>query len=211
MPREFHRDLERLDQQFREITAMLTGALADVTHDPTSPSDLGSTDRVLGEVQERSWQLEERGHVLLARQAPVGGDLRRLVALLRLTTNVERAVQHTRHVLEVLADLEPTRLPPDLDRSLRAMGERAAALFQAGVDAWDQGDALAVIDLEERDQEIDALQLQLLEAASHSPRIHGATRLALGLAARHYERIADYGVSLARDTAFVVTGERLPT
>lgn len=211
MPREFHRDLERLDEQFREMIARLASSLAEVTRDAPSPSDLGSADRVLGEVQERSWQLEERGHVLLARQAPVGGDLRRLVALLRLTTNVERAVQHTRHVLEVLADLEPTMLPPDLHRSLQEMGERAAALFQAGVDAWEQGDALAVIDLEAQDREIDALQLRLLEAASHSERIHGATRLALGLAARHYERIADYGVSLARDVAFVVTGERLPT
>lgn len=82
-------------------------------------------------------------------------------------------------------------------------------MFRSGLGAWSSSDALAINELDEADRDVDALQLRLLEAASHSDQIHGGTRLQLGLIARHYERIADYGVALARDAAFVVTGERL--
>ena len=211
MPREFHTELEGLDQGFTQTTGLVAEVLMDLaraSEDLTTPR-LSLATRIVDDIDRRCRQLEDDGHVLLARQAPVGGDLRRLIAILRQLTNVERAARHTRHVLDGHRNLDVSTLPADIAVMLAAMGQLAAEVFHGGLDAWSSGDALAVNELDVKDRDVDALQLRLLEAASHSDQIHGETRLSLGLIARHFERIADYGVALARDAAFVVTGARV--
>ncbi len=211
MPREFHIELEGLNHAFTQTTGLVAEVLMDLVRTPEErcAPRLSLATRIVDDIDGRCRELEDGGHVLLARQAPVGGDLRRLIAILRQLTNVERAARHTRHVLDGHRNLDVSTLPADIAVLLEAMGERAAEVFRGGLDAWSSGDALAVNELDIKDRDVDALQLRLLEAASHSDQIHGETRLSLGLIARHYERIADYGVSLARDAAFVVTGERV--
>jgi len=209
--REFHIELEVLMQEFSEAAGLVVGVVNQLAEDPgtASASLIAQVDATDSEVRERLRSLEERGHVLLARQAPVGSDLRRLVAILRLIANIERTSRHARHVMESCRSIEVFSLPPDIRRLLESLARRAAEVLQDGLEAWTTSDALAVIDLGEPERDVDDLQLRLLKAASHSPEVHGETRLALGLTARHYERIADYGMSLARDAAFVVTGLRL--
>lgn len=209
--REFHLDLALLEQEFSDVARLVVGVVNQLAEDPgtASPALVTHVDDTDVEVRERLRSLEERGHVLLARQAPVGSDLRRLVAILRLLANIERTSRHARHVMDSCRSIEVSTLPPEIRGLLTSLARRAADVLQGGLDAWVSSDALAVIDLEQPERDVDDLQLRLLEAASHSPRVHGETRLALGLTARHYERIADYGMSLARDAAFVVTGMRL--
>lgn len=211
MPREFHTELEGLDQAFTQTTGLVSEVLTDLARasEDLSIPRLSLATRIVDDIDGRCRELEDGGHVLLARQAPVGGDLRRLIAILRQLTNVERAARHTRHVLDGHRNLDVSTLPADIAVLLAAMGQLAAEVFSGGLDAWSSGDALAVNELDVKDLDVDALQLRLLEAASHSDQIHGETRLSLGLIARHYERIADYGVALARDAAFVVTGTRV--
>lgn len=209
--REFHLELDVLVQEFGEVAGLVVGVVNRLADDPgtASPALIAQVDAADSEVRERLRSLEGRGHVLLARQAPVGSDLRRLVAILRLIANIERTSRHARHVMESCRSIEVLSLPPEIRRLLESLARRAAEVLQGGLEAWTAGDALAVIDLEGPERDVDDLQLRLLQAASHSPEVHGETRLALGLTARHYERIADYGMSLARDAAFVVTGLRL--
>lgn len=211
MPREFHTELEGLDQAFTQTTGLIAEVLTDLAtaSEDLSLPRLSLATRIVDDIDRRCRELEDGGHVLLARQAPVGGDLRRLIAILRQLTNVERAARHTRHVLDGHRNLDVAVLPADVAVMLAAMGQLAAEVFDGGLEAWSSGDALAVNELDAKDRDVDALHLRLLEAASHSEQIHGETRLSLGLIARHYERIADYGVSLAKDAAFVVTGERV--
>jgi phosphate transport system protein len=211
MPREFHAELEGLDQAFRQTTGLVAEVLLDlaVSSEDLSASRLSLATRIVDDIDSRCRELEDGGHILLARQAPVGGDLRRLIAILRQLINVERAARHTRHVLDGHRNLDVSTLPADVAVMLAAMGQLAAEVFAGGLGAWSSGDALAVNELDAKDRDVDALHLRLLEAASHSERIHGEARLSLGSIARHYERIADYGVSLAKDAAFVVTGDRV--
>lgn len=211
MPREFHTELEDLDHGFMRATGLIAEVLTDLarTTEDHTPPRLSLAGRIVDNIDGRCRELEDAGHVLLARQAPVGGDLRRLIAILRQLTNTDRAARHTRHVLDGHRNLDAAALPAEISVLLTAMGQRTAEVFRDGRAAWSSNDALAINELDEADRDVDGLQLRLLEAASHSDQIHGEVRLQLGLLARHYERIADYGVSLARDAVFVVTGERL--
>jgi phosphate transport system protein len=160
------------------------------------------------EVTERCRRVEDQGFLLLARESPVAGDLRRLVSVLRLVFAVERSASLLRHVAESLDRFDPRFLPEDVRRMVEELAERAADVFGQGIDAWRRRDGLAVHEVDELDADVDRLRDHLLELADR--QVPGSSELLLGLLARYYERIADHGVAFAQHATFSVTGERVP-
>lgn len=172
--------------------------------------DRGSVDEareVARGVQATCRRVEDDGFLLLAREAPVSGELRRLVSLLRLVHHVDRAATIVRHVAGTTGALEPGTLPDDVRARLAALAARATEVFRGGVDAWRTRDALAVHELEAADLEVDRLRTELLlvarEVAAEPERV-----MLLGLLARYLERLGDHGLAFAQHTTFAVTGER---
>jgi phosphate transport system protein len=160
------------------------------------------------DVTERCRYVEEQGFLLLAREAPVAGDLRRLVSILRLVFAVERSASLLRHVAESLDRFDPRQLPEDVRRQVEELGVRCAEVFRRGLDAWRQRDGLAVHEVDTLDASVDTLEEGLLTLAEE--RMQGSSELLLlGLLARYFERIADHGVSFAQHATFAVTGERV--
>ena len=160
------------------------------------------------DIKERCRRVEEHGFVLIAREAPVSGDLRRLVAILRLVHDLERSGRLMRHVAESVDRLDPRRLPADLRQQLEELAQRSIEVFRRGVDAWRQRDGLAVHELDRLDADVDTLRTGLLV---HARELDGSPSevLGLGLLARYFERLADHGVAFAQHVTFVVTGERV--
>lgn len=160
------------------------------------------------DILERCRHVEEQGFVLIAREAPVSGDLRRLVAILRLVNDVERAGRLMRHVAESVERMDPRLLPAELRQQLQELAYRSIEVFRRGLDAWRQRDALAVHELSRLDNDVDTLRTGLLV---HARELDGAPSdvLVLGLLGRYFERLADHGVAFAQHVTFVVTGERV--
>lgn len=152
--------------------------------------------------------LEEHCYVLLARQSPVAGDLRRLVAVLRSVQDVQRSASLLRHVASSLTWVHPPAMPEDLRSTIASLGEVSAEIFAAGVTAWRTHDALAANDLEQRDDQVDLLQKWLLTEL-YTGRRSVEEAVSLALIARYYERVADHGVEMARHVAYFLTGDRL--
>lgn len=168
----------------------------------------GEARALASDVHERCRRVEEQGFLLLAREAPVAGDLRRLVSILRLVHDVERSGALMRHVAEAVERLDARLLPLELRQQLQELGARSIDVFRRGLDAWRQRDALAVHELVEQDNAVDALRTGLLVRARG---LEGASAelLVLGLLGRYFERLADHGVAFAQHVTFVVTGERV--
>ncbi len=161
------------------------------------------------DVDQRCRRVEDEGFLLLAREAPVSGDLRRLVAILRLVWAVERSAALLRHVAETTERFDARLLPLQVRQQVEELAVRAAEVFRQGVDAWRLRDGLAVTDLDRRDAQVDLIAQGLMtrsEQQVDSP----ADLLMLGLLARYFERIADHGVAFAQHGTFAVTGERSP-
>jgi phosphate transport system protein len=202
--------LDRIDGELLAAAQLVVEALPRIAGDFLAGDRRCLVDgRVLsGEVEARCRRVEEQGFLLLAREAPVAGDLRRLVAIMRLVTAVERSAALLRHVAETLDGFDPRRLPVHLRADLEELGARTAAVYQRGVTAWREQDALAVSEVDRLDEGVDSLRTSVLERAElevHEP----AELVLLGLLARYFERIADHGVSFAQHTTFAVTGQRV--
>lgn len=207
----FHAQLDAIDD------ALVTAGLQVADQMPElvelwlagDPSCIARSEELARSVAIDCERIDDAGFVMLALQAPKGGDLRRLVALLRLTLDVDRSASLLRHACLSQRTVNPRQLPEPVRSQVGEMARLSALVFAAGLDAWRTRDALALHDVDRADEDVDELQRVLLEAASGDVEGSGAEMLVLGLLTRYFERIADHGVEIARDAAFVATGERI--
>jgi phosphate transport system protein len=207
---EFRQQLAACDERLVEVGQRVADLVLPVTLAVVQGDAHGAevASAATPEVDEACRELEERCYVLIARQSPVAGDLRHLVALLRSITDVQRSGHLARHVAQSLNWIHPPALSEELRQLITQLGSVAGEIFAGGVRAWSGHDGLAANDLDQADDEVDLLQKCLLtEIYTGNQSVEEAVSLAL--LARYFERIADHGVEMARQVTYFVTGERV--
>ena len=146
---------------------------------------------------------------LLARQAPVAGDLRLVAALLHVIKHVERMGDQCVNIAKLipLSGHEPPVREEVLQRLLRMGGLARSEVMQAK-QAFAARDVALAEDLVRQDQEINRLQrdvFQMAIAIGDDPDTR-EWAMHMTLVARALERIGDNAVDVGEQTAFVVTG-----
>jgi phosphate transport system protein len=207
---EFHEQLAELDRGLVEATQLVADAIDPVTT-AFLQADRYLADRYVQEaagVQQRCFQLEEAGYVLLARQSPVAGDLRRVIAVLRCVREVQRTASLIGHIAKSLTWVHPPSMGEHLRQIVAQLGSVSAELFHGAVEAWRTHDGLAAPELETQDDQVDLLQKVLLtEIYTGDQSVEESVSLAL--LGRYYERIGDHAVELAHQVTYFVTGDRM--
>ncbi|WP_044559853.1 phosphate signaling complex protein PhoU [Azospirillum sp. B4] len=154
-------------------------------------------------------QIENQTLKLLALRAPVGRDLREVVAALKISNNLERIGDFAANVAK--RSLALNQMPEvELTRSLRRIGEAANDMLTRVVTAYADGDAAAALAVRDADSEVDlaytALFRELLTYMMESPqRITACTHLMF--AAKNLERIGDHATNIAETLCFQILGQ----
>jgi phosphate transport system protein len=158
-------------------------------------------------------QVEEYSFELMALQQPVAGDLRTLVASLRIVADLERMGDLTVHIAKIARLRVPGVAVPD---EMIPMFERASEVaekmieFTARVIGEKEIDNLA--EIEAADEEMDLIRRRGFELMLSPDWAHGVEpAIDAALLGRYYERIADHAVSICRRVVFQVTGEGHPS
>jgi phosphate transport system protein len=146
---------------------------------------------------------------LLARQAPVAGDLRLVAALLHTIKHIERMGDQCVNVCKLLplCGHEPPTVPDVLELVLR-MGTLARSEVAQSKLAFANRDVALAEDLVRQDHEINTLQRDIFRRAIEIGDDIDIREWAMTmtLVARCFERIGDNAVDIGEQTAFVVTG-----
>lgn len=206
---EFHTQLDACDRLLIEAASLVADAIVPVTT-AFLQADTYASQHITGleEVQRRCTELEDAGYLLLARQAPVAGDLRRVIAVLCCAREVQRSANLLGHIRDSLTWVHPPSMPEQLRQVISQLGAVSSEIFYGGVEAWRRHDGLAAPELETRDDQVDLLQKVLLtEIYTGQQSVEESVSLAL--ISRYYERIADHGVELARQVSYFITGDRV--
>lgn len=164
------------------------------------------------EVKLHYQQTELRVETLLARQAPVAGDLRTVLAALHINRSLERAAHNAARVAH-LATPPPRRALADeavISDALRAMGERGAEMVRTSMDTFARRDANAARLLSALDELIDRenekIADTILAIEVNDPELRQWAGRML-FAGRWLERVGDHAVNVAERTTYMVTGE----
>jgi phosphate transport system protein len=140
------------------------------------------------------------------------GDLRVLVAALRMVADLERMGDLAVHVAKVARLRFPEcAVPAELRDNVARMGVVAEEMVQAAGDILARRDLDEALELERQDEEMDLLRRSQFRVLLNDDWAHGVeSAVDVALLGRYYERIADHAVSLARRVVYLVTGERYP-
>lgn len=192
---EYHRQL----RQLAERLVTLGGAVWDNIGRATEAlvgRDFGLVDDVIeadDRIDATSKQLTEDAVLVLARQAPVASELQYVVSLLRLAYEIERCGDLMVNVARAAHRL-PAELPPgDVRSALASLAEASRRIFEHALDLYRQGNAA---DLSEEDDEVDDAHTRLLHVLTVDP-VDPHVIVALTIAGRCFERVADHAVNLA--------------
>jgi phosphate transport system protein len=146
---------------------------------------------------------------LLARQAPVAGDLRLVAALLHVIMRVERMGDQCVNICKLLplSGHEPPTRPEILALLLR-MGEIARSEVSQSKRAFADRDVGLAEDLVRQDREVNQIQREIFRRAIEAGDDVDTREWAMHMTivARCLERIGDNAVDVGEQTAFVVTG-----
>jgi phosphate transport system protein len=211
MTREvFERQMQDLRDDVVAMASMVDKAIARSVEslkrqDVQLAREIYQSDRL---INEKRWLIEERALQLIAMQAPMAGDLRRISAVVHIVTDLERMADHAAGNAKIVIETanEPL-LKPLID--LPRMSDAARSMLSDSITAFiheDQEMARAIVD---RDDEVDDLYNQiyreLLTYMMADPStISRATHLLW--AAHNIERIADRVTNICERVIFTVTG-----
>jgi len=153
-------------------------------------------------------ELDEMAYDLLAKEQPMAIDLRFILAVIKINSDLERIgdqsmsiVRRTREMLK----LEAVDLPVDFAE----MGEFAGRMIRTALQSFLEGDAQLANSVREMDDEIDRMNRRahddLLKLIAEQP---GCTQQAMRaiLVAKNLERIADHAANIATDVIFWIRG-----
>lgn len=198
----FHRDLEAINQQVVRLFALVSEALA-AANEALLGDDFDALASVrAGEItiDELMVSVEADIERLLLLQAPVAGELRYALAIIRIVPELERSGDLAEHIAKRAGSGLASQLTPTARGMIERMGAVTAELWRAAADGFIDRDPSAGEQLEAADDEVDdlhtALTAELLTGGVPAPVAADAT-----LVARFYERLGDHAVHIATRVA----------
>ncbi|MBS1962526.1 MAG: phosphate signaling complex protein PhoU [Bdellovibrionales bacterium] len=146
---------------------------------------------------------------LLATQSPMARDLRTILAVVKINTDLERMGDQAVNI--ALNAVEYLRAPPikpliDIPR----MADISRVMAREALDAFVRTDLPLAEKVLERDDEVDNLKNQIFRELitymiSDPKKIEQA--ISLILIARNLERVGDHATNIAEDVIFIGTGK----
>jgi phosphate transport system protein len=207
----------RFQQGLDELRARLLrmGGLAEQAVDRACQayidSDLTRCHLVLeGEtlINATEREIDELAFDLLAMQQPMAVDLRFILAVTKINSDLERVGDQAVNIAERVMDM--VELPKvDLPIDIPRMAAAVAAMVKRSLESFIEGKAELALAVLEMDNVIDRMKdeafITLVKTMNEHPE---STRQALDalLVARNLERVADHATNIAEDVIFWVRG-----
>ena len=211
MREAFHDELDSLFDDLSAIAeqvrlAVHDASLALLTSDAAMAEAVISADH---EIDRATEKVEDSAFLLLSLQQPVAGDLRTVVAALRMVSELERMGDLSVHVAKIARLRVPEiAVPAPARPTVLRMATVAEEMVSRLTRIIGERDVDAAEELELMDDEMDQLRVTTFSQLLAGEWNHGIeAAVDIALLGRYYERIADHAVSVANRVVFVVTGQ----
>lgn len=206
----YYAQMSELNVLLSRLCELSGNAMAQAT-DALLTANLAVAEQVISDhdhIVRMSAVAEERAFGLLARQAPVAGDLRSIVTTFQVVADTDRMGALALHVAKVARRRHPMHaLPPEVEGYFADMGELAVTM------AGNAGAALRSQNVDDArrlqvdDDAMDALHQHLFTVLTDRTWHHGiGATVDVTLLGRYYERFADHAVLIGHRVVFQATG-----
>ena len=208
----FHRELNELERTVLGVVDraehMVEMAVEAVT---TGNQELAARVVALDDaIDEMFLQVQHEWTALMARNQPLGSDLRRMTVLLQLNSTFERMGDQCVNIAKIAQLNEGLPRVERICEQIREMGDLVRPMIRTAMGAYLRGDVDEARLLPAMDQPVDRLNANMYKetvAVRDNPELlEWATKMLM--VARALERVGDQAVDFGEQTAYLITGER---
>ena len=207
----FDRDLESIQAGIMKMGGLVEDSihksvLALDTRDPELADLVRAGDAAIDALET---QVNEEAARILALRSPTASDLRTVLSVFRVSTNLERIGDYSKNIAKRSHAVISQPPIEGATASLRRMAREVELMLKDVLDAYIQRDLGLAEDVRERDLEIDqiysALFREYLTFMMEDPRSITAC-MHLHFMAKNIERMGDHVTSIAEQVVYLVTG-----
>jgi phosphate transport system protein len=161
------------------------------------------------EIDQLEKQIDKDGVDILLRFQPVASDLRRVVAAMKLSSNLERMADQATTIARRARKLNQHPPLPEVGL-IRPMYEQAMSMFKDSIDAFVREDVDLGRAVVSRDEKLDQLNRaashKLVERMAQDPeQLRGYLNLIF--IGRCLERVGDHATNIAEDAVYAAAAE----
>jgi len=207
----FHKKLREIQDEVLVMGSMVGKAITSSVK-ALKERDLNLANQIISDdqkVNHKRFEIEEKCVELIATQQPMASDLRIIIAILNITTEIERIGDYAMGIARIVimtGDEPPLKPLIDIPR----MAEQTVDMLRRSLDALINRDDEAAKKIAIEDDLVDNLYDQvfreLLTFMAEDPKtITRATRLIW--VAHNLERAADRVTNICERVVFMVTGK----
>jgi len=211
MHHNYHKQIEKLRKDFLTLGSIVEDRVRKACSSFNS-IDLTDIEMVIKsdyEIDEMEVEIEEECLKILALYQPVARDLRFIIALIKINSEIERIGDYAVKIamrVKFISEHSSLQFPMDYT----PMAEKVITMLKMSLDALVDKDA----DLAHRifllDDDVDAMRNQAYDIFKERMRQdseHAGCLLNGYLLARHLERIADRATNIAEEVIYMVHGD----
>lgn len=147
----------------------------------------------------------------IALQNPLAGDLRKLSAIMKIITDLERIGDHCVNMAEIVVEIgSEAHFKPLVD--IPKMANIVQEMVKSSLDAYVRQDVALATLTAQRDDEVDALYIRIYKELLnyiHEDKTHMDQIISLLFIGRFLERTADHVTNICERVIFMANGTKV--
>ena len=207
-------NIQELDELLLKMSSQVE-ELIELSIKAVLEQDLDLANRIIrldNKIDNMETSIEKKSLDMIALQNPLAGDLRRVSAILKIITDLERIGDNCVNIAKVVIAVGKTPyIKPLID--IPKMADIVRLMVNESVDSFVQANPQLAIEVAKRDDQVDDLYeviyrdlLALLKESDADDTNQIINLLFIG---RYLERIADHTTNICERIIFMTTGERM--
>jgi len=204
-------ELSLLDRLIVEMGGLVEEALVSaldalVRHDPQAAAEIIKRDKVIDQYEA---DIDALAAEMLALRQPMAGDLRIVLAALKMAGNLERMGDYAKNIAKRTVTLTEVPLLAPATISLKRMGGMVQKMIMQVLDAYANRDTSLADAVILKDQDVDRMHTSLFREfmelmAAEPEHITACTHLIF--IAKDVERIGDHATNVAEKVHYMLEG-----
>ncbi|MCR9147167.1 MAG: phosphate signaling complex protein PhoU [Rhodobacteraceae bacterium] len=208
----FDRDLETVQALIMKMgglveESILNAAISLEKRDEELAEQVRRGDRIIDELELR---IDEETARIIALRAPTAVDLRVILTVMKMASNLERIGDYAKNMAKRTTVLSQLTQIDGSAAALRRMARETERMLRDALDAYIQRDAALAREVMERDTDVDqmynALFREFLTFMMEDPR-NITPCMHLHFIAKNIERMGDHVTNICEQIIYLVTGD----
>ena len=210
---QFEVELGKLHNQFyamgNEVLGQINNTVrAFTTHDRELAKEVIEADKKINEFEVK---LEKKSLEIIALQQPVSTDLRRVITVLKATSDLERMGDHAVSIAKATIRMKGEVRIPIVEEEIKNMGKESRRLVESSLDLYlNSGDIDTAYEIAASDEIINEYYYKIQELTTEEIKKNPDSLIA----GRDYfqvitylERIGDYAKNICEWVVYLRTGD----